>query len=300
MADEEVEVAAPAPEEAPAEAPAPAPEPKFSPHDVAISAAQIQELWASPTTDAGLVLLARCIEMPEEAFEEDLRSQIWVDLLYGVIDFAKNLELTPIKAKAFLNVMTALHGACIETLCSKEQAFSTFTDTLLRATKGLPLAERFSLEEVRRLTEHVTSSYLASLKLHQLVFTEEQTVRESEAELFLQTPAVPPPTDAAVDPSEVPPPDAEGDAAGAADADAAAQPAAAAAAANPPTAAAPAAPPADAAAPAAPPGEDALTAAIAATISSQVAAHQAQMAAEFAAQEQLLLDRVAALESKLS
>ena len=114
MADEEVEVAAPAPEEAPAEAPAPAPEPKFSPHDVAISAAQIQELWASPTTDAGLVLLARCIEMPEEAFEEDLRSQIWVDLLYGVIDFAKNLELTPIKAKAFLNVMTALHGACIE------------------------------------------------------------------------------------------------------------------------------------------------------------------------------------------
>jgi hypothetical protein len=31
-----------------------------------------------------------------------------------------------------------------------------------------------------------------------------------------------------------------------------------------------------------------------------VAAHQAQMAAEFATQEQVLLDRVAALETKLS
>ena len=302
MADEEVE-AAPEAEMAPAPAPAmaPAAEP-FSSHDVPIDAAQIKEIWASPTSDAALLLLARCLSMSEDDLEESLRAQIWLELLYGVIDHCKTLELTPKKAKAFLDVITALHGACVETLCAKEEAFSTFTDSLLRATKALPLAERFSLEEVRLLTEHVTSSYLSSLKLHQLVFTEEQTVRESEAELFLQTPAVPPPTEAAVDPSAVPPPNAEGEAA---DADAAA----ADADADP---AAPDGEPAaggeegadgsaaEASAPAEAMGDEALTAAIAATISSQVAAHQAQMAAEFAAQEQVLLDRVAALETKLS
>ena len=45
--------------------------------------------------------------------------------------------------------------------------------------------------------------------------------------------------------------------------------------------------------------DSALTEAIAATISSQVAAHQAQMAAEYAAQEQALLDRIGALEVKV-
>ena len=56
MADAEAEVAEGeelAPEMAPAPAPEPAPEP-FSPHDVPISAAQIKEIWASPTSDAAL------------------------------------------------------------------------------------------------------------------------------------------------------------------------------------------------------------------------------------------------------
>ena len=148
-AEAEVEVVESAP--APEVAPAPAPEPA-GPHDVALSPAQIQELWRSPSAEAGLALLARCLAMPED-YEEDLRSQIWLDLLYGVVDFCKGIELTPRKAKAYLNVMTALHATSIESKCGKEEAFGTFKDALLAATKSLPLAERFSLEEVRKLTD---------------------------------------------------------------------------------------------------------------------------------------------------
>ena len=275
--------------EAPAPAPAPASAPVAEPED-APSTAQIVELFKAPSSEAGLKLLARCLSLPED-YEEDLRSQIWLDMLYGIIDYCKELTLTPRKAKAYLTVMMSLHAHSTESKCSKEEAFGVFTDGLLGATKGLPLAERFSLDEVRLLTEHATSSYLSAIKLHQLVFTEEQTVRDSELELFLQTPAVPPATDAAVDPDSLPPPEAD---------DANEEPTPAPATADPAAEmpAAEAEPPAAEAEPAAM-GDEALTAAIAATISSQVAAHQAQMAAEYAQQEQMLLDRVAALEAKL-
>ena len=69
MAEPELE-AAPAEEEAPAPAPAVEAEPA-GPHDVALSAAQISEIWKSPSADAGLALLARCLAMPED-YEEDM------------------------------------------------------------------------------------------------------------------------------------------------------------------------------------------------------------------------------------
>jgi hypothetical protein len=179
-------------------------------------------------------------------------------------------------------------------MCGKTEAYQVFTDSLLSATKGLPIVERFSLAEVKLLTQHASSSYIASMKLHQLVFTEEQTARESAAEFFLQTPAMPPPTAAAVDPDSLPPPATEQPPA------AEEQPASDEAPPAGPPAAAPPAAEAEAEPPAAePPLTDAaLTDAIAATINAQMAAHQAQMAAEYAAQEQALLDRIGALEAK--
>ena len=158
----------------------------------------------------------------------------------------------------------------------------------------MPMAERYSLAEVQLLTGHATTSYLHALKLHQLVFTEEQVVRESSTELFLQTPAAPPPTSAAIDPDAMPPP-APAEPPAEAEADTYAEAAA-------PT---PAAAPAEEAA--ATPTEEAqpladadLTAAITATINSQVAAHSAQLAAEYADQEQKLLNRIGELELKLN
>ena len=121
-------------------------------------------------------------------------------------------------------------------------------------------------------------------------------MRESSAELFLQTPAVPPALGSAVDPATAAAaPPAAADAADVARArdEAAAEGADAAAEAAEGEAAE------GGMGDAAPPTNDALTEAIAATINSQVAAHQEQLSAEFQHQEQLLLDRVAALETKL-
>ena len=186
--------------------------------------------------------------------------------------------------------MHVRHLAAAESRCSKEAGFQFFTECLLSATKALPIPHRFSLPEVKLLADHAMSSYLSAIKLHQLVFTEEQTVRESYLELFLQTPAKPPATADAIDPNAVPPPASAPAGAPAPASDSAPAPAEAV-----PAEYAPA--PAEAT-----PGldDEELTAAIAATVSSQVAALQSKMAADYAAQEQQLLDRIAALEAKVS
>ena len=180
-------------------------------------------------------------------------------------------------------------------MCSKDEAFRHFTDSLLEATKALPAAERFSLTEVKRLTEYASSTYIASLKLQQLVYTESQALRESHTEVFLQTPAVPPPTSSAVEPTA----DADGEEEYAPEdqsvvGEGEAPPASAGgeAEADAPPAEGEAAPPPPAL------GDEQLTEAISATIAEQAAAVQQQMAAEYAAQEQALLERIAALEAR--
>lgn len=275
-------------EGAPAPSPAPAPAVPTGPFDVSpLSAAQVSEILKASATEERLSLLARCLSID---IEDNLRQEIWLDMLLKQLIFCHDNELNETKSLAFLKVMADLHAYSVESMCSKADAYDVYKGGILTATKSLPLAERFSLEEVQTLTTHAISSYLDSIKLHQLVFTEEQTVRESAAELFLQTPSAPPPFGSAVDPDSAPAPaptDADADAAPAPD-DAAEVDAPAAVEAEGGEDA-----PADA------PGDDALTEAIAATINSQVAAHQSQLAAEIAAQEQGLLDRIGALETKL-
>uniref|UniRef100_A0A7S2E3V6 Uncharacterized protein n=1 Tax=Haptolina brevifila TaxID=156173 RepID=A0A7S2E3V6_9EUKA len=254
-----------------------------------LSTAQLGEVWAAPTDETALELLARCLQLPDE-YEEEPRSSIMLDMLFKWLDHCKLNELTAAKALTYMRVMVATHTHAIETHCSKEAGFKFFTEGLFEATKTMPLAERFSLAEVKLLTEHAMSSYLSAIKLHQLVFTEEQTVRESYLELFLQTPAKPPATADAVDPDSIMPPAPAPTSA----------PVPAPASAPAPAEAVPAeyAPaPAEAV-----PGldDEELTAAIAATINAQVAALQSKMTAEYAAQEQQLLDRIASLEAKVS
>ena len=287
MADAEEPEAESAP--APEEAPPPAPEPVVDqgPFPRNISAAQLLEVWAAPTDDDAITLLARCLLLPED-YSEDLRTVIWLDMLFKWLDFGKRSEVSPSKALAFMGLMAGLHIHAIETLCSKVDALQFFTESLLTLTKSLPIPERFTLAEVQAFTHYATANYLEVIKLHQLVFTEEQTVRPSHIQLFVETPAKPPATADAIDPDAVPPPAPES---AVAEAPAPAEP-----------------PAADAAEPPAPEpepepqpalGDEALAAAISATISSQVAALQQGMAAEYAAQEQYLLDRIAALEAKV-
>jgi hypothetical protein len=294
MAEAEGEEGAPSP--APAPCMAPAPEPAYvptGPFDVtSLSVAQIQECFRASSTEERLKLLARCLAIEEEEVEEDLRKQIWLELLVKVLQFCKDEYLSPTRTHAFVGVIAALHAHAVESKCSKLEGFDFFKDALLSATKALPLAERFSLSEAQALTGYARSSYLDAIRLHQLVYIEEQSLRQSQAELFLQTPAEPPPLAKGVDPATMPPPepDAPAAAAPAVDASDPAEPAAAPAA------------DADAAAEpeAAAPSNDALTEAIAATINSQVEAHQQQLAAEFAAKEQTLLNRIGVLESKVN
>ena len=254
-----------------------------------LTVAHVSEIFRTPSTDERLKLLSRCLERSAEA-EEELREQIWLNMLLKVLLFCKEESLSPTRAHAFVGVMASLHAHAVETKCSKADAFDLFRDKMLGATKALPPTERFSLLEVQALTSYAQTSYLDSIKLHQLVFSEEQTVRQSAAELFLQTPAAPPPLASSADP---PPEEAEAPAEAAAEGEAAAE--------DPAVDISPEGEPAaeEGAAEGAA-SNDALTEAISATISSQVAAHQSQLAAEFATQEQQLLDRIGALETKLA
>jgi len=293
----EVEGATPAPAMAAVPAPAPAPvsaEPKGPFDTTPLSTAHVASVWATESSEEAVALIGRCLQLDEE-FADDLRTAIWVDMIYQVLDFCKQSELTTAKALAFLCVMASVHAHAVDTMCSRDEAFRFFTEQLLATTKALPIDGRFSLAEVQMLTDRAVTSYLSAIKLHQLVFTEEQTVRMSHADLFLQVPAVPPATTDAVDPESLRALEAEDTVAaeGAPSAEAEGAPAAAESA-----------PAVDEATPdvtAPPPLDDeALTAAISATISAQLAAHQSQMMAEYAAEEQRLLDRIGALEVKLS
>ena len=122
--------------------------------------------------------------------------------------------------------------------------------------------------------------------------TEEQTIRASHVELFLQTPAQPPPTSSAVDPDSIVPPGAEEAVEASEDAEVSPAPAPAAPG---PAAADELAPDDDEPALADPELAEALKA----TISAQVASLHKSMAAQYASDEQVLLDRIAALEAKV-
>lgn len=287
--------------------PAPAPAPA-SPYPCDVSAAQLGEIWAAATDDEAIALLARCLQLPGD-FDEEARTSIWVEMLYKWLDFGKVSEMNVTKALAVMRIMVSLHVHAVgeppppppspslrasdalilchlchrlaETMCSKPDAYGFFTDSLLTVTKALPPAERFTLPEVKLLTEFVDTNYLACIKLHQLVFNEEQTVRSSHVELFLQTPAVPPATSSAVDPDTF-----------------FKAPAPAPAPTEPEPEQEPEPEPEPP--PKAPTLEDeALAAAIAATIEEQVAALKHNMAAEYAAQEREVLDRIAQLEARV-
>jgi hypothetical protein len=256
--------------------------------ELKLSRAQLGEVWAAESDADATALLARIAQI--EDMDEEPRKAIWVDFMYQQLAFAKEQSLIAPKALAFFDVVLKTHAYAVEAMVSRQEAFTFFADQLLSATKALPVADRFSVLEVQRLSEHMQRAYLQNLKLHQLVFTQQQTTRESEAQLFLQTPAKPPPLAEAGDEPPAPPASAPE-----ADPEAAAVPEAAAPE---------AAPPADAAAPAAAPaapaddglGNAELTAALNKALNLQVEALQAQMTAEYGAQEQALLDRIAKLE----
>ena len=156
-----------------------------------LSRAQLGEVWGAESDAEGAALLARIAQI--EDIDEEPRKAIWVDFMYQQLAFAKEQSLIAPKALAFFDVVLKTHAYAVEAMVSRQEAFTFFADQLLSATKALPVADRFSVLEVQRLSEHMQRAYLQNLKLHQLVFTQQQTTRESEAQLFLQTPAKPPP-----------------------------------------------------------------------------------------------------------
>lgn len=267
-----------------------------------LSRAQLGEVWGAESDAEGAALLARIAQI--EDIDEEPRKAIWVDFMYQQLAFAKEQSLIASKALAFFDVMLKTHAHAVESMAKKDGAvvgseseglgrddgFRYFADQLLAATKALPVPDRFTLLEAQALSQHAQSAYLQSIKLHQLVFTQRQTTRESEAQLFLQTPAVPPPlTDASDEPPSAEEPASAPEAVPEADA-------AAAAAEEAPAVEAPA----EAEAPAAVEddglGNAELTEAINKALSTQVEGLQAQMAAEYSSQEQALLERIAKLE----
>eukprot|EP00964_Phaeocystis_antarctica_P029974 scaffold16904_cov72-Phaeocystis_antarctica.AAC.10 len=266
-----------------------------------LSRAQLGEVWGAETDAEGAALLARIAQI--EDIDEEPRKAIWVDFMYQQLAFAKEQSLIASKALAFFDVMLKTHAHAVESMAKKDGAvvgseseglgrddgFRYFADQLLAATKALPVPDRFTLLEAQALSQHAQSAYLQSIKLHQLVFTQRQTTRESEAQLFLQTPAVPPPlTDASDEPPSAEEPASAPEAVPEADAAAAAEEA--------PAVEAPAEAPAPAAVEDDGLGNAELTEAINKALSTQVEGLQAQMAAEYSSQEQALLERIAKLE----
>jgi hypothetical protein len=264
-----------------------------------LSRAQLGEVWGAESDAEGAALLARIAQIEDV---DEPRKAIWVDFMYQQLAFAKEQSLIAPKALAFFDIMLKTHAHAVESMAKKDGAavgsesdglgrddgFRYFADQLLAATKALPVPDRFTLLEVQALSQHAQSAYLQNIKLHQLVFTQRQTTRESEAQLFLQTPAIPPPlADASDEPPSTEEPASAPEAVPEADAAAAAEEAPAVEA------------PAEAEAPAVEGdglGNAELTEAINKALSTQVEGLQAQMAAEYAAQEQELLERIAKLE----
>jgi len=262
--------------------------------ELKLSSAQLGEIWGAPSDDEATALLARIAQVEDP--DEEPRKTIWLDFMYQQLIFAKEQRLVAPKALAFFDTMLKTHKHVVESMCTAKEGFQFFAGAILAATKALPVRDRFSYVEMQALSEHVRTAYLQSIKLHQLVFAQRQTTRDSSADLFVQTPYPPMPLAAASDEPPPAPPAAAPEAAPEAPAAAPAEAPAAAPAEEP--AAAPAEAPAAAPAAEPPLGDAALAEAIGKSMEAQVAALKERMAAEYAAQESALLERISKLESK--
>jgi len=257
-----------------------------------VTPAQAIEVWNAPNHAAAIKLVARIASLPD--YDDDPQMTIWVEFMYMSLLFGKENKLTPVKTLAFFEAVNATHAATVEhtedSTMTKQACLRFFADQILTKTKALPPADRFTVPEIKLVTEHFQETYIPTIKLHQHVFTRQQAERQSEAELFLHTPAVPMPLSGGIDVETLTPaqaPAEEAPAEGATPAEAEAAP-----------------PPAEEAAPPAveppPPLENAeLAAAIPKYIEAQSVAIRSQLEREYAAQEQALLDRISALEAKV-
>jgi len=259
-----------------------------------LSPTQVAEIWGASSEEAGIVVLARIADLnPEEP-----RIAIWLDFMFQSLHFSKLQGLSAAKTLAVFTLLNQTHEHAVDASVSKPELYRFFSDKLLSATKNMPIADRFTLQEVEAITAHARTTALDQLLLIRLVFTQPQTVRRSEAEYFVQQPAAP---CSLSDTIGEPPEDNEAtDAPAAAPSDAADLPE------GPPTEEAEAPANAPETAPCEPEGAvsggsgggSELTEAIGEAISSYMNQLKTQMTAEYEAREAKLRERIDKLEKK--
>lgn len=155
---------------------------------VPLTPSQLAEVWAiadDPDASAeAITLISRMLSLRPSESQED----IFMELMYQHLRFAKLQAFTAAKTLTMLSIIGKTHARTVESEGDKSDVFRFFSATSLDATKAMAPHERFTLKEVEVMVAHVRSTLIDHMHLFRLVFTQPQTIRRSELELFVQQP----------------------------------------------------------------------------------------------------------------
>ncbi|XP_065830548.1 cilia- and flagella-associated protein 119-like [Oscarella lobularis] len=182
-------------------------------------------IWADLTAEH-LIRLEQCHSAEEKtsaiadifdlkSFDDDLKSEIVVDLYFYALQFAEEMKFSREQTSAFFSIVKATHHKCIETPFDNMQAtFDFFKELVLCHSVRRPpySVGLFNPDQVQKVMDYVLRTYFKHFKMYKFAFTPK--VRLDLSFKYIGIPETPLPESEAVEDKDgeqaVEEPDAEG------------------------------------------------------------------------------------------
>jgi len=150
----------------------------------ALTSGSIKHIAKSPKFK-GLQLLSHYLKIDSSTLDEDLRTAALLDYYYDVMQFAANRGMPWHEVARAVHFAADFFDSFIETnltqaLCSLRDLGSTYVEK-----------KHVSLENMKKLVNYFTTTFLAHHKLYQYVFLQERECLTRHTSLCVQEPGVP-------------------------------------------------------------------------------------------------------------
>mmetsp|Transcript_42391 Transcript_42391/g.68750 ORF Transcript_42391/g.68750 Transcript_42391/m.68750 type:complete len:286 (-) Transcript_42391:251-1108(-) len=156
-----------------------------------ISAQQLRDLLALKDPEQSLRLLAEVLQIDDHATHE--RSAILLDFHFYNLMFAKDSGFSHEKISIFFTLMRDVLENAIVNHLKLEEAFAYFQRRLLTCcvVKEPGSFKLFSAEDVKLITNYVTSGFFQHYRLYMYVFTHEREKQIVTQQVYIETAPAP-------------------------------------------------------------------------------------------------------------
>ncbi|XP_062516843.1 cilia- and flagella-associated protein 119-like [Corticium candelabrum] len=163
----------------------------------------LDRLCQCATTEEKMRLIGEIFHL--EDFETNLKSGIIADLYFYALQFAEENSFSYEQTSAFFSIVKATHHKCIETpYDSMQETYEFFKSLLLcHSVKRPPYSIGiFAMAEVEKIRDYVLKSYFKHFRMYKYAFTPK--VRLDISFHYSGLPETPPPEPAAADEDQIP------------------------------------------------------------------------------------------------